>query len=698
MIETAITSSVLIAIIIGIRFLFSGKISRRLQYALWGLVLLRLCLPFALFSSPMSVMNAFGAKAAAIEPNTQYAEANIIPQAAVNATVAGVQANESVISKENVRIKESLTVEQILRLVWIGGSIALGLWFAAANLRFYRAVIKTRQSYLIDCELPVYVAEGIASPCMFGLLRPSIYLTAKAVKNEESTRFALEHELCHYRHGDHIWSILRVLCLIAYWWNPLVWAAALLSKSDSEMACDEAVISRIGKDNRLSYGYVLVDMIAQRNGKAAGLCCVATTMVSGKRSIEGRLNMIVKNPKTFLPAMVAVLMIVAVCVIGTFTGAKAATVSASEALEKLAASVVNNGEQISFTIPEDYENTKDWNIHIAGRLVSDDGFSQSTHLMEVINDQRAWKAGGIYSIPMNTGYTELTLTAYLPDKNGKTLEKSIDLLKPGQASPQNDLDASVSEAILSSHKGNYKSGDFMAESHVTLKTVENESVVTVYAMVLYIQFEFSDGKLTEGSGGHMPAAITFERNAAGEYALKEYWIPKDGGLYLPSLREKFPADILDALDTQKYITAQTRACYAKAVEYAKIDTDAIIEKLFETICSSPAEASNPGAYIDAHSIDFRELSYYGEYTLMYVFSKFLKGGQTGLKGHIMLAAMREIIADELPEFGLENTAQAWFDAWKEYAISMQDKMSSDYMEKNYPNTYMMLILAEHNKQ
>ena len=58
MIETIITSSLLIMVVMGIRFLFRTKISRRLQYMLWGLVLLRLLLPFPIIESPFSIMNA----------------------------------------------------------------------------------------------------------------------------------------------------------------------------------------------------------------------------------------------------------------------------------------------------------------------------------------------------------------------------------------------------------------------------------------------------------------------------------------------------------------------------------------------------------------------------------------------------------------------------------------------------------------
>lgn len=154
-------------------------------------------------------------------------------------------------------------------------------------------------------------------------------MTPKAVDSEDNTRYALAHELCHYRHGDHIWSILRCLCLATWWWNPLVWAAAILSKEDSELACDESVIRHIGQENRIAYGRTLVDMIAAKN-TPTGLTYAATTMASGKRSLKGRLNMIIKSPKTVIPALAAVLLIVALSAGCTFTGAGENTPNSQE--------------------------------------------------------------------------------------------------------------------------------------------------------------------------------------------------------------------------------------------------------------------------------------------------------------------------------------------------------------------------------
>lgn len=442
MTECVITSSVLIAVVIALRFLFRKKISQWLQYALWGLVLLRLLMPFSLFTSPFSIMNAVDTAQIRKSMSDIKVYSDMIrntdmspdeARAVGNGTLHEIQRNSVERGYGNLKsyiFTDSLDIVlgRVFRTIWLVGIITAGLWFVVTNLVFYRKLRKTRVAYSVtDCRLPVYIADGFASPCLFGILRPSIYLTPKTVETENSTRHVLTHEMCHYCHGDHIWSILRGLCLTAYWWNPLVWAAAILSREDSELACDEAVIRRIGEENRLAYGHTLIDMIAVRKA-TTGLIYTATTMVSGKRGIKVRLNMIVKNLKTVIPAMVAVLLIIAVSVGCTFTRANATPLSAEEALEQLTASVAHLDGQVSFQIPEGYKKPEEWNIHIAGRQEFEDDFSQSVHLLEDVNEAKAWEPGKQYTIDINDAYTELTLTAFLPGENGETLEKSIDLL------------------------------------------------------------------------------------------------------------------------------------------------------------------------------------------------------------------------------------------------------------------------------
>ena len=57
MLEWIISSTVLILIVIALRLILKGKISLRLQYALWAIVLLRLIIPVSFGSSIISIGN-----------------------------------------------------------------------------------------------------------------------------------------------------------------------------------------------------------------------------------------------------------------------------------------------------------------------------------------------------------------------------------------------------------------------------------------------------------------------------------------------------------------------------------------------------------------------------------------------------------------------------------------------------------------
>ena len=57
MIEWAITSSVLILVVLALRRVLMGRISLRLQYGLWALVLVRLLLPVSLGGTSVSILN-----------------------------------------------------------------------------------------------------------------------------------------------------------------------------------------------------------------------------------------------------------------------------------------------------------------------------------------------------------------------------------------------------------------------------------------------------------------------------------------------------------------------------------------------------------------------------------------------------------------------------------------------------------------
>jgi len=227
----------------------------------------------------------------------------------------------------------------------------------------------------------------------------------------------------------------------------------------------------------------------------------------------------------------------------------------------------------------------------------------------------------------------------------------------------------------------------------------NTHKIIYYGWVLYEEYKVTDHGLKTVSGSHTPVALSFDLDERG-YTLTEYWEPRDGSYYAQDIREKFPSHIVeDGIDSQKFILRQMQECYAQAAASTGLDTDKVIGKLIETICSSPALSANPGDYIEEHSIEYRELTYYGRYTLKYCFDRFEKGGETGLDGQIMMRACEEIadgwgeepLAFSLPANG-ELTGQMWYSAFKNNALRLMEQYTEIELAERYPASYLLLSM------
>ena len=337
MTEILITSSVLILALLVLRRVFREKISRRAQYALWLLVLARLLIPVSLPTAGFGVLSAaepaVEAASSRLESRAVYvlpldrAPAAEVPAASQAQPGQVVETGDSfgypVLSSDGetvTRYARQLTASELLRYLWYGGMALTGLWFLAGNLRFRWKLRRRRRPYPVEgCPVPVYLAEGwLASPCLVGLLRPAIYLTPAAAAAEERQRHVIAHELTHRRHLDPLWSLLRSVCLVVYWFDPLVWAAALASRTDGELACDEAVLAGLDQEERLAYGRSLLALVpVRRTGGDPFL--TATTMASGKRQLKDRIGRIAQARRTTALALTLALVLAAVTCAATFT-------------------------------------------------------------------------------------------------------------------------------------------------------------------------------------------------------------------------------------------------------------------------------------------------------------------------------------------------------------------------------------------
>lgn len=162
--------------------------------------------------------------------------------------------------------------------------------------------------------------SALPSPCLFGVLRPAIYLNNAAAASPELLRFVLAHEQTHARHLDPLWSLLRGLCLTVYWFDPLVWLAAVLSREDGELACDEGTLRALGADERTAYGKALLSLVPVCT-KPQNPLLGATTMTGGKKSLKERVTRIAENRQAKTAAVFAAVALAALVCAVSFTGA-----------------------------------------------------------------------------------------------------------------------------------------------------------------------------------------------------------------------------------------------------------------------------------------------------------------------------------------------------------------------------------------
>ena len=332
MTEILVTSSVLIVVIALLRLALRGKISQRVQYALWLLVAIRLLVPVSFVTSPVSVMNAVEPVTETIYINRTEQQfpagtgqiqnvtgGNATPQTGKVTTPSRPQTGETAQIQPT---EPGVELGTVLRWVWLVGAVVVGCWFLLSNLVFRRRLVRSARPLAgADCPLPVYVSAGAPSPCLSGLVRPGIYLTPDCPTEGSGLKHILAHELTHRRQGDQFWALIRCLCLAIYWFNPLVWLAAALSRRDCELSCDEGAIKLLGEGERTAYGRTLLSLVTTGSNPAE-LLRTATTMSSGARGLRERIALIARKPKRAAGVLVIALAIVAVAVGCTFTGAQ----------------------------------------------------------------------------------------------------------------------------------------------------------------------------------------------------------------------------------------------------------------------------------------------------------------------------------------------------------------------------------------
>jgi beta-lactamase regulating signal transducer with metallopeptidase domain/transglutaminase-like putative cysteine protease len=134
------------------------------------------------------------------------------------------------------------------------------------------------------------------SPAVCGLFRPVILLPEALLKklSQEDLRAVLIHELAHIKRGDLRLNSLQTLLQMAYFYNPFVWLANMMTRRVREQAVDEMVLVALGAEAK-SYSRTLVD-IAEMAFFKANWTLRLIGVAESKKSLEGRIRHMLTMP------------------------------------------------------------------------------------------------------------------------------------------------------------------------------------------------------------------------------------------------------------------------------------------------------------------------------------------------------------------------------------------------------------------
>lgn len=298
MLREVLTVSALILAVLLVRAIFKNRVPKRMVYTLWLVVLVKLCLPGTLVSLPVLPAEEAAAPVQRVELPAQTAPVVLQPAQAVTQPQKPVQQPVSPVQEAAEAPAKPLTAMQIFQIVWAGGSALLGLWLLSTWLVFTIRLHKSRRFLGRQGRTRIYVSSAVKSPCLAGLV-PAVYLTEDVLQTD-STELILRHELTHLRHLDFLWSLCRTAAVIVYWWNPFIWLAAICSKRDAELACDEAVAAGLSDAQRLVYARAI---LAQAPRKAAALSLAGPP-------VRERILFLTKKQRTSVLCVILALLLI----------------------------------------------------------------------------------------------------------------------------------------------------------------------------------------------------------------------------------------------------------------------------------------------------------------------------------------------------------------------------------------------------
>lgn len=304
------SAAILIAAIIIIRAIVLHRLPKITFLVLWGIVLLRLLLPF-------NIPSQFS-----IHTGVEYAMKQM-PQNTPFFTEQGRTSDMLDISVDSpIGVEDAGTLHDPLFVIWLVGIFVCAVFFTVGYFRCWREfrtalpvengfANRWRNAHPLKRFVQIRQSDRIKTPLTYGIFHPVLLLPKVTDWDDEvKLKYILVHEYIHIKRFDVLTKILLVTAVCVHWFNPLAWVMYVFANRDIELACDEAVVKEFGEPTKSAYAMALISL-EERKSLLTPLCNNFS-----KNAIEERINAIMKIKKFSMPIIVVAMLLVtgvAVC-------------------------------------------------------------------------------------------------------------------------------------------------------------------------------------------------------------------------------------------------------------------------------------------------------------------------------------------------------------------------------------------------
>ena len=635
------TAAMVIAVVLLVRLLLK-KAPKVFSYALWAVVLFRLLCPIS-FETPVSIVPQLP------DTSTGY---NLADES-IDLAGAGMAAYQAVgdllnggLGVQHIPTTE-VTEDGMTRYVmadWWSVWILFGKYVWAAGMAvmlLYSAFSYRRIKKQIEIAVPIrdniWIADDIKSPFVIGFVRPRIYLPGNLGEKEQE--YIILHEQHHIRRFDHIFKALAFLALTIHWFNPLVWLAFGLACKDMEMSCDEAVIRKLGGEVRADYSASLLTLATGRR------IIAGTPLAFGEGDTKGRIRNLAKWK---MPTVWVIVIAAVLCVL-------------------LAVTLLTDR-----TMPNESDNGITCYLGTVQDITS-----ESVTLLCDYGEERQFALADGCILPVTSIMGEhvavYTTTQY------STALPIVTRIEFEEWELQSSLEEAIMSAILAHHSGKYYPAECQTAHFEKLAEVTKDDQIICYGIVLYQEYNLTDGVLEGAAGALIPTVLTFHASQSDGLYLTEYWEPRDGAYYAEDIKAKFLGQPWP--DTTKYLAEQEVGCYLQAASYYDVGTDTIVHSILTDIESHSRWVDGFSDLMISCEHDRKMLSAIGTDTVRYCFERFQEGGHDDLYGQIMAYVCSEILeargVKPIKDWSFQQSGQDWFDAFTNQYPQWQELIPSD---------------------